>query len=148
MAASRPFLILAALLLAAPAPAADNARGTIGRYDPEKKELQLNERPVLGRPPLTFSLPPDVPILKGRRAATLADLLPGQRVRVEYEARDGQLVAKAVHLLGAAPAERPQPEMKGDELRGALRRVALTDREIVIIGPGAKGADTETTVAV
>jgi hypothetical protein len=31
---------------------------------------------------------------------------------------------------------------------GTLQRVALTDREVVVIGPGAKGPRTETTIAV
>jgi hypothetical protein len=31
---------------------------------------------------------------------------------------------------------------------GVLQRVAQTDREIVVIGPGARGPETETTIAV
>jgi hypothetical protein len=150
MAAPRPLLAVCVLLGAAAAlPAADTARGVVASFDPDSKQLQLGERPVLGRPPLTFVLAPDALLLHGRRPAAPADLVPGRRVRIEYEMRDGRMVARAVHLLGAAPAPpMPPPETRGDELAGALRRVALTDREIVVVGPGARGADTETTVAV
>jgi hypothetical protein len=150
MAARRPLLAVCVLLGAAAAlPAADTARGVVASFDPDSKQLQLGERPVLGRPPLTFVLAPDAVLLHGRRPAAPTDLVPGRRVRIEYEMRDGRMVARTVHLLGvgAAPAMPPQ-EMRGDELAGALRRVALTDREIVVVGPGGRGADTETTVVV
>jgi hypothetical protein len=36
----------------------------------------------------------------------------------------------------------------GKAVEGVLRRVAYTEREVVVIGPGAKGPETETIVAV
>ena len=38
--------------------------------------------------------------------------------------------------------------MEGDALTGVLRRVGYSDREVVLVGPGEKGAETETTVEV
>src|SRR5262249_46701607 len=90
------------------------------------------------------------------QAATLNDLAPGQRVRVVYEQRDGKAVAQVVRSLGLLRLLQPPPARpaaaaaikEGEGVSGTLQRVALTDGESVIIGRGAKGPETETTVAV
>jgi hypothetical protein len=102
-------------------------------------------------------------ILVGGQPATLDDLTSSRRVRVVFEQRDGKAVARVVRSLGLLrlmqpppapqlpqlPQPRPVAPLKeGEGVAGTLQRVALTDREIVVIGPGAKGAQTETTIAV
>jgi hypothetical protein len=42
----------------------------------------------------------------------------------------------------------PNAATAGDSVTGVLQRVARADREIVVVGPGSKGPETETTVAV
>src|SRR5205807_1837487 len=58
-------------------------------------------------------------------------------------------------LRAARPAARPAPAAPGaapgaagSAVTGVLQRVARTDREVVVIGPGDRGPETETTVAV
>jgi hypothetical protein len=55
-------------------------------------------------------------------------------------------VVTAIHVNGRPPT--PPAPADGGALTGTLRRVAITDREIVVVGPGAKGPETETTVTV
>jgi hypothetical protein len=61
-------------------------------------------------------------------------------------------LARVIRVNGAKPAARttPRPGTKTDEntVAGTLRRVAVTDREVVVIGPGARGGETETTIRV
>jgi len=56
----------------------------------------------------------------------------------------GQLQAAG---QGAAPAAAAAPA-DPNAVTGTLQRVAQTDREIVVVGPGPKGAETETTFSV
>jgi hypothetical protein len=147
MAAKRCALALLTALALAPASPGAEIRGRIGRVDLDKNEFVI-EPPGRRAEPLTLRLDKDTQILFGRQAGTPADLPEGRRARVEYEARDGQLVARAVHVVGAAPARRAATLPAGEGLAGVLRRIALTDREIVVVGPGAKGPETETTIAV
>lgn len=147
MATTRCAIALLALLALAPASPGAEVRGRITRVDPDKSEFVLE---TLGRrgEPLTLRIDKDTQVLFGRQAGTPADLPEGRRARVEYESRDGQLVARMVRVVGAPPARRAATPPAGDGLAGVLRRVALTDREIVVVGPGANGPETETTVAV
>ncbi|MGH7225265.1 MAG: hypothetical protein ACRELF_18745, partial [Gemmataceae bacterium] len=46
----------------------------------------------------------------------------------------------------AAPAA--VPAKPGEGVTGILRRIGLTDHEIVVIGPGAEGPKTETVLSV
>jgi hypothetical protein len=139
-----------ALLGAAPT---TEVRGQIAALNLDKKELTIDGRLAARGSTLTFALDGDTQVEFGRRAGKLDDLAAGQRVRVLYEVRDGKALAKVVHVLGvrlATPRPGPAPAPKADDgaVTGVLRRVALTDREIVVIGPGAKGAETETTIQV
>jgi hypothetical protein len=142
----RAFALLTALVLV-PTSLGAEMRGRIARVDLDKNEITLE--PLLRRnPSLTLALEKDTQVLFGQQAGTLADLAEGRRARVEYEARDGRPVARAVHVVGPAPARRPTALPAGEGLAGVLRRVALTDREIVVVGPGEKGTETETTIVV
>jgi cold shock CspA family protein len=147
MSATRcTFALLTALVLVPTLPAAE-IRGRIARLDLDKNELTIE--PLLRRnPPMTLMIEKDTQVLFGQQAGTPADLAEGRRARVEYEMRDGRPVARMIRVVGAAPSRRSAAVPSGEGVVGILRRVALTDREIVVIGPGAKGPETETTLAV
>ena len=138
--------LLIVLASALPLSAADVV-GVITGVDLDKKEVLIEGRGRARGKTLTLVLDADTQILFGKRAATAADLASGRRVNVEYEDRDGKQVARVLHVHGPKPTVAVVPADKG-ALTGIVRRVALTDREIVVIGPGAKGKETETTVAV
>ena len=152
MSAPRCLLaLLTGFAFAVAAPAA-TVRGVIIRVDPAKKviELEGRGRGVRGAT-LTFTLSAEAPVMFGDQPGTLADLEVGRRVRVEYEANGDHLVAQAIHVLGGARPAVPTvalPPANGDALSGVLRRVGYSDREVVVIGPGAKGPATETSVDV
>jgi hypothetical protein len=147
MKTTRPLLaVLAGLLFSLPASAAE-VTGVVARTDPEKKELLLEGRRAARGQALTFALDGETQILFGRQPGAPMDLAVGQRVRVVYETRDDRQVARIIHVAGARPRAAAAPADTGTII-GVLRRVALTDREVVIIGPGPKGPMTETTVAV
>jgi hypothetical protein len=159
--------LLLTLLICAPS-FSDEIRGVIDRVDPVKQELSIAVR---GRGPrgrvLSFKLAQDTQIHAGRQSADFSALHPGDRARVYFENRDGQRVAvdvsvRASIFRSAGPIGPIGPIDKSEELptptpvpadpnsvSGVLQRVALTDREIVIIGPGAKGEpELETTLTV
>jgi cold shock CspA family protein len=151
------FALIAGLMLTAAAPA-EVVRGVVSRVDLDKKELQLEGRGrgVRGAV-VTFILSDKTSVLFVDQAGGLPDLEPGRRVRIEYETTDAGKVARAIHVLnGRRPAAADVPDVPpvppvladGDALTGVLRRVGYSDREVVLISPGAKGADAETTVAV
>jgi hypothetical protein len=156
MTALRISLSLAAGLVLVAAASADEARGRILQIDPDKKVIRLEtRRPVRGGV-LEIKIDPKTRILIGGQPAALSDLMPNQRIRVLYQERDGKAVAQAIRSLAllrllAPPQEgaRPSaPAKQGEGVTGTLRRVGLADREIVVIGPGDKGAKTETVIAV
>ncbi len=148
--------VVCMLSLAAPAFAAE-VRGVVSKVDPEKNLLVVDARGagVRGQT-MTFVLAPDARVQSADEPARLGDLKAGRRVRVTYEARDGRLVATSAsspNLLGLveklAPtiskvvpvpaAPKPTPVADGpNTVRGELRRVALTDRELVVVGPGGE----------
>ncbi len=161
MANSRPpgFLLAVAagaLLVPAGRAAAGEVRGVVAAVDPAKKELRVDGRGAARGTTLTFSLDDKTLVLFGPDRATPADLPVGRRVRVEFEeGPGGRRVARVVRAIGRRPVSRtaaagptPAPAAAGDVVTGVLQRVARTDREVVVIGPGAKGPETETTVAV
>jgi Cu/Ag efflux protein CusF len=140
------FLIMAA--------SADEARGRIVRIDPDKKELRLETRRPQRGSVLDLKIDTKTQIFIGGQPAKLSDLSPGRRARVVFEMQDGKPTAQVIRSLGlnlAQPqpaAPQPAAPKEGEGVAGTLQRVASTDREIVVIGPGAKGAETETTIAV
>jgi hypothetical protein len=154
MKASRFALgLLAGLALAGPA-AAEEVRGVVERVDAEKKELLLEGRGrgVRGEV-LDFALAADVEVLFGDGPGALADLAPGKVVRVRFVERDGREVAVSIFVRGRRPSAPPPPAggpapAGGDALTGVLQRVSPSDREVVVVGPGSKGPETETTLAV
>jgi hypothetical protein len=144
--------LFAALVLAAPA-AAGEIRGLINKVDPDKKELLLEGRGPRGRgQSLTLALGPDTQIQVSNKPGTLADLAAGKRAHVFYETRDGRMIVTRISVRGTPAAASPAAPARGDAaaLTGVLRRVALTDREIVVVGPGRAGQGTpaEVTLAV
>jgi hypothetical protein len=146
MITPRLLLSLAVSLVASSALCAAEVRGVIASVDVKRHELVLDKvRPKM--PAQAFTLDDKTQVLFGRGAGTLNDLPVGRHVRVEFEERDGKLVVTAIHVNGRPPAPPAAPADAG-ALTGTLRRVAVTDREIVVVGPGAKGPETETTVAV
>jgi 3-dehydroquinate synthase class II len=128
---------------------ADEVRGIISKVDSSGKQIVLEGRGRGARGvALTLDLQKDTQIRFGSEAGEPSDLQPGEHVRVFYEVRDGKRVALAVTVRGAKKKTAPVPS--GDNaVTGTLARVAVSDREIVVIGPGAKeGTDTETTFSV
>jgi hypothetical protein len=95
---------------------------------------------------LRFELDKDTRIVFGQTPAEPADLTPGRHVHVSYEMHGERAVAQLIHALGSPPA-RVVPAA-GEAITGTLQRVALTDREIVVVGPGKDGSETETIFAV
>lgn len=156
MTALRISLSLMTGLVVIAAAAADEARGRIVRIDPDKKELRLETRGPRRASVLDVKIDAKTRIFIGSQEAKLNDLAPGRRIRVVFEMHDGKAVAQVIRSLGLnllqqpAPATpAPGPALKeGEGVSGTLQRVAVTDGEIVLVGPGAKGAETETTIAV
>jgi hypothetical protein len=146
------FGLLMGLSLATAASAAE-ARGRIIQINSDKNELRLDARGPRRGTVLDLTVGPKTRIFIGGRPGTLNDLTPGRRVRVVFEERDGKSVAREIRspgLRAAATQSSPAaaPPKEGDGMTGTLQRVALTDREVVIVGPGAKGPRTETTITV
>ena len=147
MSATRYTLALMVGLSVAGTATAAEARGVIARLDLEKNELLLDGRGALRGEAMTFVVGKETQVLFGREAGELADLSVGKRVRVTYEMRGDKPVALVIRAFGARPS-RPEPKADADAVTGVLQRVAPTDREIVVIGPGRRGPETETTITV
>jgi Cu/Ag efflux protein CusF len=146
---------LASALIATPGLAAEEVRGVIASVDPAKNELHLEGRGPARGATLTFTLDDKTLVLFGAEKARAADLRAGRRVRIKYEQNaNGQRIARVVRDIGrppVAPVAATAPAAmagSGDAITGVLRRVARADRELVVIGPGSTGPETETTVAV
>ena len=153
MIAQRISLGLATGLLFVTAAVAEEARGRIIQIDPDKKEIRLEtRRPVRGV--LDVKIDAKTEILIGGQPATLKDLAPNRRIRIVFEQRDGKAVAQVIRAFGLnlaqpQPAVRPvAPPKDGEGMAGTLQRISSADSEIVVIGAGPKGANTETTIAV
>jgi hypothetical protein len=141
--------LLLALTLTQPV-RADQVRGVVSKVDPEKNELVIDGRGPQRGQSLTFTLSPETKFQIGRQPAKVSDLAAGKRVQVVYETRDGKRVATQVTmnpLLGnllAPPANVPPASTDPNRVSGMLRRIDLTEREIVVVGAGEK----EETVRV
>jgi hypothetical protein len=150
------FALLAGVTFAMSALGAE-VRGVISKVDPQKGQLVLEGRSRGARgTSMTFVLDKDTQILIGRQPGKLGDLPVGKRARVVYEDHAGRLTALRI-TVAAVLSTQATPKTKSGAVisaeagavAGTLRRVALTDREIVIIGPGPKGGpDLETTLFV
>ncbi|MGH7168931.1 MAG: hypothetical protein ACRELG_01460 [Gemmataceae bacterium] len=154
MNALRFSLSLATGLVLIASASADEARGRILQIDPDKKQLRLEIRRPLRVAVLDLTIDAKTRILIGGQSATLKDLTPGRRIRVVFEPRGGKPVAQVIrsfglNLLQPPPAAKPAAAAKeGEGVAGTLQRIGLADSEIVVVGPGAKGAETETIIAV
>lgn len=154
MTALRFSLSLVTGLVLIAAASADEARGRIIQIDPDKKQLRLEVRRPLRRAVLDLKIDAKTQILIGGQPAALKDLAPGRRIRVVFEPRDGKPVAQMIrsfglNLLQPPPAAKPAAPMKeGEGVSGSLQRIGLADSEITVVGPGAKGPETETIIAV
>jgi cold shock CspA family protein len=153
----RPRILLAALasLLIVSAARAGEVRGVVTAVDANKNELRVEGRGPARGATRVFVLDDKTLVLFGSEKASAADLQPGRHVRVEFqEDRDGNRLARVVHASGRRPAPAtaapgPAPATPAaDVVSGVLQRVSRADREIVVIGPGPKGPETETTLAV
>src|SRR5262249_42253875 len=148
--------LLVALLAAVPATAGD-IRGVIVRVDVARGEVQIEGRGVRGRGlGMTLHYGKDTQILFGREVGQPADLTPGRRGHVVYDrppagAREGLgLGLRRPRAPEVRPGPVPAPGPKEDEntVSGMLQRVSYAEREVVVIGPGAQGSETETIVSV
>jgi hypothetical protein len=135
--------------------AADEVRGRIVRVDLDRKEMVLHHGSRARGVDYTFALDDRTEVLFAGEAGALADLPAGRLARVSYEDRDGKAVARVIRIplpLRAATGRTPPapvPETPaGDAISGTLLRIGVTDREIIVIGPGRKGQEAETTIAV
>jgi hypothetical protein len=155
------------LLLAISVQAAE-IRGRIAKVDLKTKEVRVEGTLLYRGQNLTLIYTPDTRILFRNDPGEAKDLATGVRARVFYElGPDNKPVAQVIRVSGSKP-DRPAPdtsspatpapsrpaasapaERRGDkQISGMLRRVALTDRELVVIGPGEQGPKTETTIKV
>lgn len=131
-------------------------RGVITRIDHEKKELVLEARGLGVRGTVfVFTLDNNSRIIIGQQPGQFNMLTPGKPVRVTFDTRDGKniiqtLRANPLQGILAKPKPLPAAAMPVDPntVAGKLLRVGFTDREIIVIGPGPKGVQTETTLRV
>jgi hypothetical protein len=139
--------VLAVYLMSASFAQADQLRGVITSVDAAKNELVIEGRGLGKRGKLfTFTLGKDVRILFGDEKGALGDLGKDQTIRITYDTKDGALIATTIHVNGKRPIA--VETVKGSELSGLLRRVAYTDREIILALPGDSGKETYTTLPV
>jgi hypothetical protein len=140
--------LLTTLLFAALAPA-EEVRGVLSKVDLDKKEVLLEGRGRGARGvTFRFELDKDTRIVFGQTPGEPADLTPGRHVHVSFEMHGDRAVALLIHALGSPPARRMVPANTEGAITGTLQRVAVTDREIVVVGPGKDGSETETIFAV
>jgi hypothetical protein len=151
----RPSLV-AVLALCVPAVAASAAdfRGIVKQVDLDKKQIVVEGREKgVGKVDLTFVLGQESQILFGRQPGELREVATGRRVRVHYEMSDDKRLISVLAVTGPRPtrtaANNKTAASAENTIAGLLRRVALTDREIVVIGKDGKtGKETETTLEV
>jgi hypothetical protein len=153
-----PLVVLFTGLLAC----AEDFRGVIREVDPDHQEIVVEGRGRRARGQslrLEVTRDSQIRLGIGRGAGAFADLQPGEHVRVSFEVRDGRRVCLSMTVRGlrtpaappAAPpngSDRPAPAGDANTVAGSLIRVAVTEREIIVVSPGAGGVETETTLTV
>jgi hypothetical protein len=160
MLANRFVLATVALFGLASVSSADQVRGVVVKVDSEAGQITIEARGAGVRgATFTFTLGKDAKILLGQQAVPLKDVPVGKRAQITFETKDGKRVAVFVHvnnLLGNLNNLMPNdagdraganaPNNDPNALTGKLRRVAYTDREIVLAIPGA--GDKESYVSL
>lgn len=130
---------------------AEEIRGVIVRVDLERGELQVEGRGI-GRRGLamSFTLNKGTQVLFGREPGALSDLAPGKRIRVVFESPGRRAIS--LHLFGFGPARQEamsSPRTSApSSVSGLLMRVSYAERELVVVGPGSGGPETETIIHV
>jgi hypothetical protein len=134
---------------------AEEVRGRIVAVDLDGKELLLEGRNRGRGVQYRFVLTADTHVLFAGEPGKLSDLPTRRLARITFEDGDGKAVARVIRLplplraiTGKAPPPTAAERPGGDVVTGTLQRIAVTDRELVVIGPGAKGNEAETTIAV
>src|SRR5215831_15798349 len=148
-------LALFSLLASGPALAGD-IRGVLVRVDLDRHEVQIEGRGSGRRGVgMTLTYGKDTQVLFGREAGNLSDLTPGRRVRVVYDGPRAVSVAvlglrrpRGADVQPRGPVPAPGPKEDANTVSGMLQRVSYAEREVVVIGPGAKGPETETILSV
>jgi len=140
---------------------ASEVRGVIIKADDKSHEVTLEARGKGMRGAvLKFVTNADTRVRLGKQPAGFGDLTPGKRVRVLYEEREGQLVAFSIQIISlplllppggppfGPPPPGPNPPVSNDPnaITGVLRRVSVTEGEIVVVASG--GGENEMVVTV
>jgi hypothetical protein len=148
-------VLMSSLLFHSGRAVAGDMRGIVTAVDTTKNELRVEGRGAARGSTWSFVVDDKTLVLFGAEKAAAADLQPGRHVRVEFQENGaGTRLARVVHASGRRPAPAaaaPAPATAtpaGDIVSGVLQRISRADREIVVIGPGPKGPETETTLAV
>ncbi len=142
------FICIATVLIGGTAASAQELRGTVQRIDPQRGELSVQARGKgLRGFPILVAVDRETQVQIGRQPGAVADLKPGDRVRILYESRDGRRVALAI-AARAGPRNGAVPAADPDMVAGALRHVSVADREITVASPGPRGEDATATIRV
>jgi len=128
--------------------AAEEIRGIIDQVDPAKGELTIEARGrgVRGLV-MSFILTKDTQVHFGRQEAMVADLKPGARAVILYDTNNGRRIARRITVRGALPKAEPV-KVDPNVVAGTVARLAITERELVVAGPGPQGTKTETLLMV
>jgi hypothetical protein len=140
------------VLLVATSSRAAEYRGIIRQVDPANKQITVEGR---GKPyrksTVTFAVEKETRILLAGQPATTADLVVGKHVKIDFDTKEGQPVARTIKIIGLPPLDltlsAPSPSAPStndpNSVSGTLRRIARTEPEIVVVN-----AQRETTIAV
>ena len=144
-----PFVVLVLGVTAS----AEEIRGVISKVDAKRGDVVIEGRGHRARGlVINFDVEKDTRILFGREEGDVSDLQPGEHVRLSYETRAGRRVATLIRVHGGRPKDAGVAETVATDpntVTGGLIRVAVTDREIVVVSPAAKGEEEkETTIQV
>jgi hypothetical protein len=128
-------------------------RGTVKQVDLDKKEVVVEGREKgIGKVVRTFVFGQESRVLFGKQPGELSEVAAGRRASVHYEISEEKRLITVLAVNGPRPSKTAaSKKTAGAEnlVAGLLRRVAITDREIVVIGSDSKtGKETETTLEV